>query len=694
MDALSSGCTVKMGEGQNPLEAMADSTFSASDVLSDLPNDLLGEPPSAVFGDPLSNISKQESTSNPAKQSSKLPSDVPCDIFDPLHGTGMEPKDDGKNASLIDIVINPVTSAKDNLPVDDLLSQPEIDIPAKTKTEQPAELRSEERPKDEPLSVASSKPKKDLFEDSPEDLFSELPKTKAKTKPQMDLFGDSSPDLFMDAKAAADTGPGRNAPADLFSEESVATTTSKSAKSNISANSIVTANSKANGVHSDEEEQDIFAEATVELSLDSPHNNRKTLDTTKPSEPASSLSAAAGSSKAQAKTLEELEEEESEDKFELNISITNPEKVGDGMNAYMAYKVSTQTTLPMFRSKTFTVRRRFSDFLGLYEKLSEKHSQNGYIVPPPPEKSLLGMTKVKVGKDDPSSGEFVERRRASLERYLQRVVCHPSLLQDPDVREFLEREELPRAVNTQALSGAGFLKMINKATDAVSKMTIKMNESDVWFEEKLQEVESEDQQLRKLHAVVDSLVSHRKELSVNTAVFAKSVAMLGSSEDNTALSRALSQLAELEDKIEQLHQEQAGNDFFVFTELLADYIRLLGAVRGSFDQRMKSWQRWQDAQTTLQKKREAEAKLLWANKPDKLQQAKDEIAEWEGKVTQYEREFERVSATVRKEVIRFEKEKARDFKKQIIKYLESLLQSQQQLIKYWEAFLPEAKAIA
>lgn len=42
---------------------------------------------------------------------------------------------------------------------------------------------------------------------------------------------------------------------------------------------------------------------------------------------------------------------------------------------------------------------------------------------------------------------------------------------------------------------------------------------------------------------------------------------------------------------------------------------------------MKTWQRWQDAQATLQKKREAEARLLWANKPDKLQQAKDEILE-------------------------------------------------------------------
>ena len=62
-------------------------------------------------------------------------------------------------------------------------------------------------------------------------------------------------------------------------------------------------------------------------------------------------------------------------------------------------------------------------------------------------------------------------------------------------------------------------------------------------------------------------------------MFAKSVAMLGSSEENSALSRALSQLAEVEDKLEQLHQEQAFSDFFILTELLADYVRLLGAVR-------------------------------------------------------------------------------------------------------------------
>ncbi|XP_034031855.1 sorting nexin-1a [Thalassophryne amazonica] len=543
--------------------------------------------------------------------------------------------------------------------------------------------------------------KADPFEEEGEDLFTEPLQPKSTKEPQKSLSCQPDEDIFGEPLGAISkkSVPVSNEPQDKsVTVKGGAEGTNASGSQHIGTKrepviSNTSVNSKTNGILS-EEEADLFSEATVELSLDSPRNERKA-NVVKPSTSGSSLAASASLPTTQSAVLEELEEvDEPEDKFDIVVSVTDPEKIGDGMNAYMAYKVSTQTSLAMFRHKTFTVKRRFSDFLGLYEKLSEKHGPNGFIVPPPPEKSILGMTKVKVGKEDPSSTEFLERRKAALERYLQRVVTHPSLLQDPDVREFLERDELPRAVNTQALSGAGFLKMISKATDAVSKMTIKMNESDAWFEEKLQEVEAADQQYRKLHALVDSLVIHRKELSLNTASFAKSVAMLGSAEDNTALSRALSQLAEVEDKMEQLHQEQAIHDTFSFAELIADYIRLLGAVRGSFDHRMKAWQRWQDAQAMLQKKRETEAKLLWANKPEKLQQAKEDITEWEAKVTQYERDFDRVSATVRKEVLRFEKEKTANFKQHIIKYLESLLQSQQQLIKYWEAFLPEAKAIA
>uniref|UniRef100_A0AAX7UNB1 Sorting nexin-2 n=1 Tax=Astatotilapia calliptera TaxID=8154 RepID=A0AAX7UNB1_ASTCA len=436
----------------------------------------------------------------------------------------------------------------------------------------------------------------------------------------------------------------------------------------------------------DDDPEDLFAEATEEVSLDSPERDVLLSDGPSPAitpitPPTSVITPLAKYTKCIFFPV--IEEEEGGDSFDIHISVSDPEKVGEYM-----------TSISLFKRNEFAVKRRFSDFLGLHSKLASKYLHIGYIVPPAPEKSIVGMTKVKVGKEDQSSNEFVEKRRSALERYLMRTVKHPILLKDPDVLQFLESSELPRAVSTQALSSAGLLRMVNKAADAVNKMTIKMNESDAWFEEKQQHFENLDVQLRKLHTSVESLVCHRKELSVNTAQFAKSAAMLGNSEDHTALSRALSQLAEVEEKIDQLHQDQANADFYLFSELLGDYVRLLTAVKGVFDHRMKTWQKWQDSQMLLQKKREAEAKLQFTNKPDKLQQAKDEIKELEGKVQQGERDFEQISKTIRKEVSRFEKERVKDFKTIIIKYLESLVQTQQQLIKYWEAFLPEAKAIS
>uniref|UniRef100_A0A667WW62 Sorting nexin-2 n=1 Tax=Myripristis murdjan TaxID=586833 RepID=A0A667WW62_9TELE len=450
----------------------------------------------------------------------------------------------------------------------------------------------------------------------------------------------------------------------------------------------------------DDDPEDLFAEATEEVSLDSPERDVLLSDGPSPAITPITPPTSVITPRIESLTVPvslQIEEEEGGDSFDIHIAVSDPEKVGEFSGTFWHLRDkqdSSGTSLSVFKQGEFSVKRRFSDFLGLHSKLASKYLHVGYIVPPAPEKSIVGMTKVKVGKEDQSSNEFVEKRRSALERYLMRTVKHPVLLKDPDVLQFLESSELPRAVSTQALSSAGLLRMVNKAADAVNKMTIKMNESDAWFEEKQQQFENLDIQLRKLHASVESLVCHRKELSVNTALFAKSAAMLGNSEDHTALSRALSQLAEVEEKIDQLHQDQANADFYLFSELLGDYVRLITAVKGVFDHRMKTWQKWQDSQMLLQKKREAEAKLQFTNKPDKLQQAKDEIKELEGKVQQGERDFEQISKTIRKEVSRFEKERVKDFKSVIIKYLESLVQTQQQLIKYWEAFLPEAKAIS
>lgn len=60
------------------------------------------------------------------------------------------------------------------------------------------------------------------------------------------------------------------------------------------------------------------------------------------------------------------------------------------MGSYLAYRVCTSTNMPIFKKQGFAVLRRFSDFLGLHDKLTEKYLKVGRIIPPAPEKSVIG----------------------------------------------------------------------------------------------------------------------------------------------------------------------------------------------------------------------------------------------------------------------------------------------------------------
>ena len=77
---------------------------------------------------------------------------------------------------------------------------------------------------------------------------------------------------------------------------------------------------------------------------------------------------------------------------------------------------------------------RYSDFLGLHEKLVARYQGRGRIIPPAPEKSLLGTTRVKMGGGEVveegaghTKAHFISLRRAALERFINRVALHPVL---------------------------------------------------------------------------------------------------------------------------------------------------------------------------------------------------------------------------------------------------------------------------
>jgi len=142
-----------------------------------------------------------------------------------------------------------------------------------------------------------------------------------------------------------------------------------------------------------------------------------------------------------------------------------------------------------------------------------------------------------------------------------------------------------------------------------------------------------------------------------------------------------------------MHNEQANLDYFMFSELLRDYVGLITSIKEVFHERVKARQACQHAQQMLNKKREHKAKLELQARNDKLAQAREEVVEWEEKVEKSQADFDAISKVIKKEMETFEVSRVKDFKKIIVKYLEGLLSNQHEVVKYWEAFLPEAKAV-
>ncbi|XP_076899676.1 sorting nexin 1-like [Bidens hawaiensis] len=115
----------------------------------------------------------------------------------------------------------------------------------------------------------------------------------------------------------------------------------------------------------------------------------------------------------------------------LSVSVTDPAKMGNGVQAYISYKVITKTNFPEYQGPEKIVIRRYSDFVWLYDRLFEKYK--GIFIPPLPEKNTVEKFRF--------SAEFIEMRRQALDTFVNRVASHHQLQQSDDLRIFLEADE-------------------------------------------------------------------------------------------------------------------------------------------------------------------------------------------------------------------------------------------------------------
>ncbi|KAJ5971956.1 uncharacterized protein N7479_001874 [Penicillium vulpinum] len=363
----------------------------------------------------------------------------------------------------------------------------------------------------------------------------------------------------------------------------------------------------------------------------------------------------------------------------FQIYVGDPHKVGDLTSSHIVYQVSTKTTSKAYRQPEFTVSRRYRDFLWLYNSL---HANNpGVVVAPPPEKQAVGRFDTN----------FVESRRAALERMLNKIAGHPILQHDGDLKIFLESEaftvDVKNKENREPDIGPskGMLSSLGISVGGGSKFV----EHDDWFHDRKVYLDALENQLKALLKSMDTVVIQRKGLAEAAGDFSSSLHALSAVELSPALSYPLEGLSELQLRIRELYDRQAQQDILTLGITIDEYIRLIGSVKMAFTQRQKAFHTWRAAESDLQKRRNTHDKLLRQGKTqqDRLNQANADVADAERKVHQTRLLFEDMGKLMRNELQRFEKEKVEDFKSGVETFLESAVEAQKELIELWETFL-------
>ncbi|KAI0531174.1 hypothetical protein KFK09_000727 [Dendrobium nobile] len=132
----------------------------------------------------------------------------------------------------------------------------------------------------------------------------------------------------------------------------------------------------------------------------------------------------------------------------FEITVSDPQKENAAANShvpgggsFISYLITTRTGSG---GPGFSVRRRFRDVVTLADHIAESH--RGFFIPLRPEKSVVESRVMH-------KHEFVEHRRAALEKYLQRLAAHPVIGRSEELRVFLlEPGNLPLALTRDMAS--------------------------------------------------------------------------------------------------------------------------------------------------------------------------------------------------------------------------------------------------
>lgn len=376
----------------------------------------------------------------------------------------------------------------------------------------------------------------------------------------------------------------------------------------------------------------------------------------------------------------------------LIASVSDPVKLGNGVQAYISYRVSTKTNMAEYRGPEKIVIRRYNDFVWLQERLAEKYK--GVFIPPLPEKSAVEKFRF--------SAEFIELRRRALDVFLNRITSHPQLRLSEDLRNFLQAdEELWAAEKARTQEGSVFQKrpgdfmqifkdVQSKVTDIVLGKDKPAEESNPDYEKLKHYILELEDHLGEAQKQSFRLAKHHKDLGQALLDFGKAIKALGSCE-GANLGRAFTELGSQSELLSSKLQKQGQDLMMNFEEPLKEYVRTVQSIKTVMTDRAQAFRQQRELMEAA-KLKEINLEKLRVVRPDKLAEAEADFKETRIQSEEACKRFEVIVKSMHQEMVRFQDQRTRDLSIVFYEFARTQAQVAKDTADTWRTLLPKLES--
>ncbi|KAF2289704.1 hypothetical protein GH714_038090 [Hevea brasiliensis] len=389
----------------------------------------------------------------------------------------------------------------------------------------------------------------------------------------------------------------------------------------------------------------------------------------------------------------------------LSISVTDPVKLGNGVQAYISYRVITKKieilqfdVCGIVLADKFSrnqgpekiVIRRYSDFVWLRDRLFEKYK--GVFIPPLPEKSTVEKFRF--------SAEFIELRRQALDIFVNRIASHHELQQSEDLRTFLQADEETmerlRSQETGIFKKKPadlmqiFKEMQTRVSDVVLGKEKPVEESNPEYEKLKNYIFELENHLSEAQKHAYRLVKRHRELGQSLSDFGKAAKLLGACEGH-ALGKAFSDLGTKSEVLSVRLQKEAHQLLMNFEEPLKDYVRAVQSIKATIAERANAFRHQCELAETI-KLKEINLDKLMLTRSDKVGEAELEYKELKAESEEATRRFENIVRVMNEEIVRFQDQKTQDMGIAFHQFAQGQSRLANNIADAWRSLLPKLEA--